>query len=51
MLTTRQSETRLADERAAITLARKLARRCYHRLRELGPEALAQADPPELQAA
>jgi transposase len=31
----------LSHTRASITIARKLARRCYHTLRELGPEALA----------
>jgi transposase len=30
----------LSHPRASITLARKLARRCYHTLHELGPEAL-----------
>jgi transposase len=31
----------LSHTRASITIARKLARRCFHTLRELGPEALA----------
>jgi transposase len=30
----------LSHTRASLTIARKLARRCYHSLRELGPEAL-----------
>jgi transposase len=30
----------LSHTRASITIARKLARRCFHTLRELGPEAL-----------
>lgn len=30
----------LSHTRASLTIARKLARRCYHRLRELGPAAL-----------
>jgi transposase len=30
----------LSHPRASITLARKLARRCFHTLRELGPQAL-----------
>ena len=30
----------LTHTRASITIARKLARRCFHTLRELGPEAL-----------
>lgn len=33
-------ERGLSHTRASITIARKLARRCYHTLRELGPEAL-----------
>jgi transposase len=33
-------ERGLSHPRASITLARKLARRCFHTLRELGPEAL-----------
>ncbi len=31
----------LSHTRASLTIARKLARRCFHSLRELGPEALA----------
>jgi len=31
----------LSHTRASLTIARKLARRCFHTLRELGPEALA----------
>jgi transposase len=30
----------LSHTRASLTIARKLARRCFHTLRELGPEAL-----------
>jgi transposase len=30
----------LSHPRASLTIARKLARRCFHTLRELGPEAL-----------
>jgi transposase len=30
----------LSHTRASMTIARKLARRCFHTLRELGPEAL-----------
>jgi transposase len=30
----------LSHTRATLTIARKLARRCYHSLRELGPAAL-----------
>jgi transposase len=33
-------ERGLSHKRASLTLARKLARRCFHTLRELGPEAL-----------
>lgn len=32
-------ERRLSHTRASLTIARKLARRCYHTLRELGEEA------------
>ena len=31
---------RMSHVRATITIARKLARRCFHTLRELGPQAL-----------
>jgi len=31
----------LSHTRASLTIARKLARRCFHTLRELGPDALA----------
>jgi transposase len=34
-------ERKLSHTRASLTIARKLARRCYHTLRELGEEALA----------
>jgi len=30
----------LSHTRASLTIARKLSRRCFHTLRELGPEAL-----------
>ena len=30
----------LSHTRASLTIARKLARRCFHTLRELGPDAL-----------
>ncbi len=33
----------LSHPRASLTIARKLARRCYHTLRELGPAALQEA--------
>jgi transposase len=33
---------RLSHTRASLTIARKLARRCYHTLRELGPAALEE---------
>ena len=32
---------RMSHQRAAITIARKLARRCFHTLRDLGDEAVA----------
>ena len=35
---------RLDGKRAAISMARKLVRRCYHTLRELGAEAVAEVD-------
>jgi len=35
---------RLDGKRAALSVARKLARRCFHTLRELGDEALAAAE-------
>jgi transposase len=34
----------LSHTRASITISRKLARRCFHTLRELGPEALEPVD-------
>jgi len=37
-------ERGLTHTRASVTIARKLARRCFHTLRELGPEALAPPD-------
>jgi transposase len=39
----RLRERGLSHTRASLTIARKLARRCYHTLRELGEEALAPA--------
>ena len=40
---------RLKGKRAAISVARKLARMCYHILRELGEEAMAPAGCPVTQ--
>jgi transposase len=37
-------ERRLSHTRASLTIARKLARRAFHTLRELGPEALEPAE-------
>ncbi len=37
-------ERGLTHTRASLTIARKLARRCFHTLRELGPEALEPID-------
>jgi transposase len=34
----------LSHTRTSLTIARKLARRCYHTLRELGPDALQPVD-------
>jgi len=43
---------RLKGKRAALSVARKLARRCYHTLRELGEDAMAEAPcDPRAQAA
>jgi transposase len=39
--TTSRSSSVGSRTRASITIARKLARRCFHTLRQLGPEALA----------
>jgi transposase len=36
-------ERKLSHTRASLTIARKLARRCYHTLRELGADAIADA--------
>ncbi len=36
-----QAAERLGGSRACLALARKLLRRCYHTLRELGDDALA----------
>lgn len=38
-------KARLDGKRAALSVARKLARRCYHTLRELGDQAIAPAEP------
>ena len=38
-----QAAERLGGNRACLALARKLLRRCYHTLRELGEEALQPA--------
>jgi transposase len=38
----RLRDRRLSHKRASLTIARKLARRCYHTLRELGPAALEE---------
>ena len=43
----RQVADRLGGQRAALSVARKLARRCHHRLRALGEQALA---PPQTQS-
>jgi transposase len=43
----RQVADRLGGQRAALSVARKLARRCHHRLRALGEQALA---PPQIQS-
>ncbi len=42
---------RLGGKRPALALARKLARRCYHTLRELGDQAWLAPTDPEQQAA
>ena len=42
---------RLSGKRAVLSVARKLARRCYHTLRELGVTALAPPEGPMHQAA
>jgi transposase len=36
-----QLRERMSHTRASLTIARKLARRCFHTLRELGPEGIA----------
>jgi len=36
-----QAAERLGGNRACLSLARKLLKRCYHTLRELGDDALA----------
>ncbi len=36
-----QLRERMSHVRASLTIARKIARRCFHTLRELGPEAVA----------
>jgi len=42
-----ETAERLGGNRACLALARKLLKRCYHTLRELGEDALA---PPEQRA-
>ena len=42
---------RLGGQRTALSMARKLARRCYHTLRELGDQVCLPAAPPQLHAA
>lgn len=43
---------RLGAKRATVSVARKLARRCYHTLRDLGAAALAEAEvPAQIEAA
>ena len=37
-----QAADRLGSNRACVALARKLLKRCYHTLRELGDDALAE---------
>ena len=37
-----QAAERLGGNRACLALARKLLKRCYHTLRELGDDALAE---------
>lgn len=41
----RQVQARLGGQRATLSVARKLARRCHHRLRALGDQALAPPPP------
>ena len=36
-----QLRERMSHVRASLTIARKIARRCFHTLRELGPDAVA----------
>jgi transposase len=43
-------DERLNGKRASISVARKLARQCYHTLRELGDEGLAPAEESAAQA-
>jgi transposase len=45
----RQVADRIDGQRAALSVARKLARRCYHRLRDLGDQALAPPPPARSQ--
>lgn len=44
-------QDRLGSKRATLSVARKLARRCYHTLRELGDEAWSPLPVPEQKAA
>jgi hypothetical protein len=41
-----QVKERIGGNRACLALARKLLKRCYHTLRELGDDALAPPPPP-----
>ena len=41
-----QAAERLGGNRACLAVARKLLKRCYHTLRELGDQALCPPDPP-----
>jgi hypothetical protein len=44
-------QDRLGGKRPALSVARKLARRCYHTLREVGDEAWSESTRPEQEAA
>lgn len=46
-----ETRERLDSKRASLSVARKLARRCYHTLRQLGDAAFGQADPTPQRAA
>jgi transposase len=45
----RQVAERLGGKRATLSVARKLARRCHHRLRALGDQAFAPPPPPRVK--